>query len=110
VDNNTTVQRILLEALSAWGMRQNPGSAGMKVIALTYAGQRGDALRCKQLGIAGYLLKPIIHSDLLECISEVLSQNEGSTSLVTRHSLREARRIPDGLEIQKDVPRITIRR
>jgi two-component system sensor histidine kinase/response regulator len=152
VDSNTTVQRIMLEALSAWGMsvtlvdggatalaeidrtlaagviysllildldlpmpmmdgfelaermRQNPGSAGMKVIALTYAGQRGDALRCKQLGIAGYLLKPIIHSDLLECISKVLSQNENSTSLVTRHSLREARRFPYGLEIQKGVP------
>lgn len=38
------------------------------LILLTSAGQRGDAARCKELGIAAYLTKPIKQSELLDAI------------------------------------------
>jgi signal transduction histidine kinase/DNA-binding response OmpR family regulator len=75
-------------------IRQYPESTNTKVIMLNSAGQRGDAMRCKELGIAAYLSKPVEQSDLLQCISRVLPDmafDSPVVSLITRHSLREAR-------------------
>ena len=60
---------------------------------LTSAGQPGDAARCRDLGVAGYLTKPINRSELRDALVQALSVQSAETSrpLVTRHSLREAR-------------------
>ena len=71
-----------------------PEFNGLITIMLTSGGQRGDAVRCKELGIAGYLIKPVLQSDLLEALLKVLGSREAvtkPTKLVTRHSLREGR-------------------
>lgn len=61
---------------------------------LTSEGQRGDAKRCRELGVAGYLMKPVAQAELLEALLSVHgNQTQLSTPLVTRHSLRESRRI-----------------
>jgi len=65
-----------------------------KTVMLTSMGQSGDAARCRQVGIAGYLLKPARQSELLEMICRVLQplpQAEVPV-LETRHSLREGRK------------------
>jgi CheY-like chemotaxis protein len=75
-------------------IRQYPSSRSTKVIMLSPAGQRGDAIRCKELGIAAYLSNPVEQSDLRECILRVLREgasDRGSVGLVTRHTLRESR-------------------
>jgi two-component system, sensor histidine kinase and response regulator len=56
---------------------------------------RGDAARCRKLGIRAYLPKPVKQSDLLESIKRLLSpqaQAEQGAPLVTVHSLHEGRR------------------
>jgi two-component system, sensor histidine kinase and response regulator len=60
---------------------------------LTSAGHRGDAQRCKALGISAYLLKPIRQSELREAIARVLGAKEqqGAIPLITRYSLYDAR-------------------
>jgi two-component system sensor histidine kinase/response regulator len=60
---------------------------------LTSAGHRGDAEKCKKLGVAAYLLKPIRQSELREAIAQVLGAREqtGAIPLVTRYSLQDAR-------------------
>jgi two-component system sensor histidine kinase/response regulator len=67
---------------------------GAVVIMLTSAGNTGDAARCRELGIAAYLMKPVRQAELLESILRVLQKApaEKATPLVTRHSLRETRR------------------
>jgi PAS domain S-box-containing protein len=73
--------------------------ANTLVIMVTSGGQRGDAARCRELGISAYLTKPVRQVDLLEAIVNVLSskaQAIESPPVVTRHSLREKRR---GLQI-----------
>jgi CheY-like chemotaxis protein len=72
-------------------MHENPGSR-TKIIMLSTAGQRGDGLRCKELGISGYLQKPLWHADLLQAMLEVLGEtvhDAAPAQVVTRHSLRE---------------------
>ena len=76
----------------AAGLRSQTGMEQTKIIVLSSAGQRGDAVRCKELGIAGYLTKPIKRSELRECILAVLGTElaDGTPpQLVTRHSIRE---------------------
>ncbi len=74
-------------------IQQNPSLAGATVMMLTSTGQRGDAARCRELGISAYLIKPIRQSELLDAIMTALGQpqDDGPQRLVTRHLLREAR-------------------
>jgi CheY-like chemotaxis protein len=61
------------------------------IMMLTSGGQRGDAARCEELGIAAYLNKPVRQAELREAIVRVLhAKQEGSpVSLITRYSLRD---------------------
>jgi signal transduction histidine kinase/CheY-like chemotaxis protein len=73
-------------------IKQNPKLATATVMMLTSIGQRGDAARCRELGIAAYLIKPIRQSELLRAILDALGKPSGQLKrlpLVTRHSLRE---------------------
>jgi len=45
------------------------------IIMLTSAGQPGDARRCRELGFAAYLCKPVRQSELLEVVSSALSKS-----------------------------------
>jgi two-component system, sensor histidine kinase and response regulator len=75
-------------------IKQDPGLAKATIMMLTSAGQRGDAARCRSLGIEAYLIKPIRQSELLDAILMTLGKPVGARRppLVTRHTLREARR------------------
>lgn len=74
-------------------LKQEPGlsTAAATIMMLTSGGQRGDAQRCGELGIAAYLLKPIRQSELREAISRVLMAREqtGATPMITRYTLRD---------------------
>jgi PAS domain S-box-containing protein len=76
-------------------IRHESQLAGTQVIMVTSGGQRGDAARCRELGISAYLTKPVRQVDLLEAIVNVLGtavRVPAKTPVVTRHSLRENRR------------------
>ncbi len=74
-------------------IRQRPELSTATILMLTSAGHRGDVERCKQLGIAGYLLKPIRQSEMREAIARVLGahQQSGAIPFITRYSLHDAR-------------------
>jgi signal transduction histidine kinase/CheY-like chemotaxis protein/ligand-binding sensor domain-containing protein len=85
MDGFTLVERV----------RQQADLRKITIMMLTSAGQRGDAARCRELGIAAYLVKPIAQSQLLDAILNVLGTKAKPTRqapLVTRHSLREGQR------------------
>jgi CheY-like chemotaxis protein len=63
----------------------------MRLFILTSAGQRGDAARCKEIGIEVYLLKPVKQSALVEAIAQSLGRPASAGLLpLTRHMLRES--------------------
>jgi len=76
----------------AAGIRADPRLAGTPLMMLTSAGRRGDAARCQQLGITGYLTKPVSRMELLEAAIAVLVGGAQSGRLVTRHTIVESRR------------------
>jgi PAS domain S-box-containing protein len=74
-------------------VRQHPEHVGATVMMLTSEGQRGHAARCRELGVASYLMKPVSQSELLDAIMTAMGEPaQESATLVTRHSLRESRR------------------
>ena len=83
VDGFTLVQQI----------REDPQLATATIMMLTSGGRHGDAARCRELGVAAYLTKPIGQGELLNAILQVMGTRpataEQPARLVTRHSVRE---------------------
>ncbi len=75
-------------------IKGNPGLKGTILIMLTSVGFRGDGSRMKEIGFAGYLVKPVRNACLYDCLTTITGQptvarGEETPSLVTRHSLTE---------------------
>ncbi len=73
-------------------IKRNPDWRAATIMMLSSAGQRGDARRCRELGVAAYLTKPVRQGELLDAILTALGTRpikEAPPVLVTRHSLRE---------------------
>jgi signal transduction histidine kinase/CheY-like chemotaxis protein len=72
-------------------VRHSPEIAAATIMMLTSAGHQGDAERCRQLGIAAYLLKPVRQSELRDAIAQVLDARHvpGTGSMVTSYALRD---------------------
>lgn len=80
IDGFTTAERMLTL----------PHCASLNLVMLTSGGLKGDAQRCRDIGFAGYLPKPIARDELLQALNRVL--NAPSTEhpqLVTRHLLKD---------------------
>jgi CheY-like chemotaxis protein len=86
--------------------------ADVQLVMLTSFGERGDATRSREIGIAAYLTKPVRQSQLFDCLAKVISMTNipgvsnatllgasnsrhgnGSSGppVVTKHSLAEAK-------------------
>ena len=68
----------------------DPGLRATKIVLLTSGGQPGDAARCRELGVAAYLTKPVLQAELWAALTAVLGSSQApDLPLVTEHSLRE---------------------
>jgi CheY-like chemotaxis protein len=77
-------------------IKRHPQWEAAKILMLSSAGFRGDAERCKQIGVAAYLTKPIKQAELLDAMLTALGtrpENDRRPALITRHSLRERRQL-----------------
>jgi two-component system sensor histidine kinase/response regulator len=55
-------------------MSRHPELADPTIMMLTSSGEYGDTTRCRELGIAAYLVKPIRQADLMEAIARVMTE------------------------------------
>ncbi|MBW2000023.1 MAG: PAS domain S-box protein, partial [Deltaproteobacteria bacterium] len=82
VDGFETVRRI----------KRYPGAEDIAIILLTSMGVTGDMLRCEELGISGYLHKPVKQSELLDAIMMALRRPGAKKKpLITSLTIHEAR-------------------
>src|SRR6267378_3497578 len=78
----------------ATAVRQDKALTRTKLLMLTSAGQHGDGERCRELGIRGYLTKPLSRADLVEALGTVLAgpaEDASTPDVVTRHTIAESR-------------------
>jgi signal transduction histidine kinase/DNA-binding response OmpR family regulator/HPt (histidine-containing phosphotransfer) domain-containing protein len=76
------------------GMRE---LSGVRIMMLTSAGRKGDAERCRELGLESYLVKPVRKSELLssllpalgkQSVGSYFSKSDQAHHLHTRQALR----------------------
>ncbi len=75
-------------------IQKSPELAVFRTVMLTSGGQRDDGPRCKELGIAAYLIKPILQSELLNALLLALGSLPDPAAApqpVPRHTLLEGR-------------------
>ena len=78
--------------LLAEQIKNDPDLAGSIIMMLSSADQPSDAARCRTLGVANYLTKPITQSDLLKALTKVLQSTPIAASPSTpRRGRRLAR-------------------
>lgn len=81
--------------LLAFRIKHHPRLAATLVMMLASEGKPGDAIACRENGIAAYMRYPIAPRQLNEAIVAVTGASvdaEETPTLVTRHSLREQRK------------------
>ena len=73
-------------------IKDAPSGEDARIILLSSIGQGGDADRCKEIGISGYLPKPIKQSDLFDAILMAMElRSEEIPTVITRHKVYEER-------------------
>jgi two-component system sensor histidine kinase/response regulator len=74
-------------------VRRSAEFADIATIMLTSGGQRGDAQRCKALGIAAYLFKPVLQSELGDALITALGRHAETieAAATARHTHLEKR-------------------
>lgn len=81
----------------ARAIQTNPTLQSLRLVLITSVGRRGDAKAAQEVGIAGYLTKPIRRSQLRDCLELVMQTTVKQTGqatccappLITRHHLAE---------------------
>ncbi len=83
----------------ARAIKADPLLAATRLVLLASLGRRGDAKRASEIGIAGYLTKPVSQSQLHACLEAVMArETQGeiratsptvAAPLITRHTLAE---------------------
>ena len=118
----TGLPRLLLSDVHMPGMdgwelarrvREQPAYDRVQLVIMPSAGVRGDALRCADLRIEGYLSKPVVHAELHDALVAVLKGTGQGHEPVTRHSIREERTrcsvlVADDVEINREMVRIVL--
>ena len=81
--------------LLGYRIKHHPRLKQTAVIMLAKSGKPGDAIACRENGISAYLRQPIADNQINEAISAVMGtandDAETTSTLITRHSLREAK-------------------
>lgn len=90
-------------------IRSNPYSGQIAILLLTTFGNPGDAQRCKNIGINGYLTGTVEQKHLYTALLMLLSQSHQKRiyeqkELITRHSLSEVERRQMQILLVEDYP------
>ena len=93
----------------AAAVKSNPRLEKLPIIVLADLGGLGDGLRCREIGIDGYLTKPVRKNDLQRIIRVVLGLAEGEnicgeSILVTKHFVSEMDRSGMRVLLVEDYP------
>jgi len=71
-------------------IKDAPSGKDVRIILLSSIGQKGDSNRCKEIGISGYLPKPIKQSDLFDAITMTMGlRAEEMPTVITRYKIYE---------------------
>src|SRR5581483_1635325 len=65
-------------------IKADPALAATTVLMLSSGDQARDAIHCREIGVARYLVKPVKQSDLLDSITTLLGRPDQTAAAVIR--------------------------
>lgn len=77
-------------------IKQDPRFKDVSLVMMTSSARRGDLARCRELGFAAYLNKPVRMMPLYNCLQLILRRRKGtldSDEIITRHRLVELKKL-----------------
>ncbi len=78
-----------------------PHCSAIPLVMLSSGGIKGDAQRCREIGFAAYLTKPIARDELVLALNRVLDAHvDGQAQLITRHLIRDEQQPLDVLLVE----------
>jgi PAS domain S-box-containing protein len=87
-------------------IKADPSLKSVKLVLVPLKGLLGDAGTAREIGVAGYLPRPVRGAELLRCVTSIVSDEanalETPPPLVTRHTLEERRAGPLGRVLVTD--------
>lgn len=83
----------------AKAIRRDPRFARLKIVLLTSAADPASVRRAQELGVAGYLLKPIKQSELFDMIVTVMGEPAPKAPVIKEGSTTKKRRSQPGLRV-----------
>jgi len=93
---------------------QDPRLAGLRLVMLTSSGQRGEAERAAEVGVVGYLTKPVRSAQLHGVLVTVLGRTPASTKdvVTTAHPSAAGRRLllAEDNPVNQKVAQLTLQR
>ena len=71
-------------------IKKDPKLTGIAIVILASAGQKGDAEKCRNIGVDAYLTKPIQKQVLYNTFKQIIMKKPDTdqSKLITRHSIR----------------------
>ncbi|ETR73763.1 MAG: Multi-sensor hybrid histidine kinase [Candidatus Magnetoglobus multicellularis str. Araruama] len=73
--------------------KENKSCQDIKTLMITSLGQRGEASKLKDMGLSGYLTRPVRHAVLHDALAELLDcspkTHEDNDNLITKYSVQE---------------------
>lgn len=89
-------------------IKNDPDSKTIPILLLSSTGRKGDGRKCREIGIDGYLTKPIRQNELRKAIQSILGVDSEEkiteARLVTRHTLLEEQRESVRILLVEDYP------
>jgi CheY-like chemotaxis protein/HPt (histidine-containing phosphotransfer) domain-containing protein len=94
-------------------IRQHQEYDSVRILIMPSTGIRGDAKRCRDLRIDGYLTKPVIMEELYDTLVAIISGKQQCDHLVTRHTICEKQApctilVVDDVEINRELLRANL--
>ena len=89
----------------ATAIKSDQALKGTRLVLMTSLGYRGDARKMEEIGFSGYLNKPVRHSEILACLSAILTDSPSMPAvrpIVTRHRIREMRQFRARILLAED--------
>jgi CheY-like chemotaxis protein/HPt (histidine-containing phosphotransfer) domain-containing protein len=109
---------VCMPGMDGWELakrvRADRNLAQVRIIVMPSAGMRGDARKCRELGLEGYLTKPVVMEELNDTLLAVMAGRQAlCAGPVTRHSVREGQcrcqvLVVDDVEINREMVRIAL--
>jgi len=95
-------------------VREEAAYADLKIMIMPSTGIRGDVHRCQELGIEGYLSKPLIHEELYDALTAIVQETStAGPEPAARHSVHDEHArcsvlVVDDVEINREMALVTL--